>query len=156
MHGTFLYNNHTLAEELSALRFLDLQSIVILGHCKTENPILSWLCQITPNLEMLKIAIERDRLPSLTELMASDQILKNFKKLDLDIKVRSQDLDPNSPDLAALIRVVRSGDGITRSVSAPALGIGSMRVERTDKRQGEGGACLAIDLGAAEDLVVPA
>ncbi|KAG8920060.1 hypothetical protein FRC00_010534 [Tulasnella sp. 408] len=103
----FLFNTHILAEDLPVLHFANLQNIRIIGHCKGENPTLSWLCQIAPNLEMLTVTIERDRLPSLTELMASDQILKNFKKLYLHIGFRGEDLNPNSPDLAALIRVVK-------------------------------------------------
>ncbi|KIO17039.1 hypothetical protein M407DRAFT_27308 [Tulasnella calospora MUT 4182] len=127
---TFLH--HTLTEELTSLRFLDLKEIEIVGRFRAENPILTWLCQIAPNLETLEFSTVRDRLPLLTELMGSNQILKKFQKLKLWIRIRYEDLDPYSPDLAALIEWSRSGDGRTGSASVSALDLGCMKVERED------------------------
>lgn len=107
LRHTFLYYDDVLTEELTSLRFPNLKEIVIVGFFRAENPTLAWLCQIAPNLETLELTIVRDRLPPLTEFMASDQILKNFQKLKLWIRIRHEDLDPDSPDLAALIRVIK-------------------------------------------------
>ncbi|KAG8907462.1 hypothetical protein FRC01_007672 [Tulasnella sp. 417] len=104
---TFLYYNHTLTEELTSLRLRSLKGILIQGYFREETPILTWLCQIAPNLETLELSIERSRLPLLTEFMGSDQILKEFQKIRLWIRIRGEDLDPDSPDLAAWIRVVK-------------------------------------------------
>ncbi|KAG8909343.1 hypothetical protein FRC01_006999 [Tulasnella sp. 417] len=108
---TFLDHNHTLrlTEELTSLRLPSLKELLIRGRFAEENPIVTWLCQIAPNLETLELSVKRNYVTLLTTLLASDQILQNFQQIRLWIKIGYYEkLDTDSPDLAALIGVVKA------------------------------------------------
>ncbi|KAG8924527.1 hypothetical protein FRC01_011385, partial [Tulasnella sp. 417] len=108
LSDTFLDHNHALTEELTSLRLPSLKEILIAGRFTQENPVLTWLFQIAPNLETLEVSIARNFVPPLTVLLASEHILNNFQQIRLYIKSGNYgDLDPNNPDLVALIRVVK-------------------------------------------------
>ncbi|KAG8924526.1 hypothetical protein FRC01_011384 [Tulasnella sp. 417] len=105
---TFLYDNHTFTEALTSLQFPNLKEIVIQGYWRAQNPTLSWLCQSAPNLEMLEFSIWRDRLPMITEFLASDGILKKLHRPRIYIKIDRYDhLDPESHDLAPLVQLIK-------------------------------------------------
>ncbi|KAG8907463.1 hypothetical protein FRC01_007673 [Tulasnella sp. 417] len=106
---TFLDHNHTLTEELISLRLPSLKDILIRGRFMEDNPIVTWLCQIAPNLGTLELSIKRNYITLLTTLLESDQILQNFQQIRLWIKIGYYEkLDTDSPDLAALIGVVKA------------------------------------------------
>ncbi|KAG8930720.1 hypothetical protein FRC01_002370 [Tulasnella sp. 417] len=108
VRDTFLWYDYILPEELAALRFTRLKEIAVEGYARPENPTIRWLCQIAPNLEMLELSILRERLPILTEFLASDRIPKTLRRPRVWVRIDKYDhLDPDSPDMAPLVQLIK-------------------------------------------------
>lgn len=108
LRDTFLWYDYILPEELTALRFPHLKEIAVEGYAKPDNPTIGWLCQIAPNLEMLELSIMRDRLPVLTEFLASDRIPKALQRPRIWVKIDKYDhLDPECPDMVPLVKLIK-------------------------------------------------
>ncbi|KAG8984642.1 hypothetical protein FRB90_005187 [Tulasnella sp. 427] len=108
IRDTFFWYDYDIPEELDNLRFPILKEIRIDGYCRAENPTVAWLFRVAPNLEMLELSIRRPSLPSLTQRMESEEILRGLKVLKLWIKIdKYDDLDPKSEDLAGLVALIK-------------------------------------------------
>ncbi|KAG8909581.1 hypothetical protein FRC00_009838, partial [Tulasnella sp. 408] len=108
LRDTFLRFDYILSDGLAALCFPRLKEIVVDGYARPENPTIDWLCQIAPNLEMLELSIVRERLPALTEFLASNRIPKTLQRPRLWIKINKYDhLGLESTDLAPLVQLIK-------------------------------------------------
>lgn len=108
LRDTFLRFDYILPDELAALCFPRLKGIVVDGYARLENPTIDWLCQIAPNLEMLELSIVRERLPVITEFLASDRIPKTLQRPRLWIKINKYDhLGLESTDLVPLVQLIK-------------------------------------------------
>ncbi|KAG9045433.1 hypothetical protein FS837_006314 [Tulasnella sp. UAMH 9824] len=108
VRDTFLRFDYILPDELAALCFPRLKEIVDDGYARPENPTIGWLCQIAPNLEMLELSIVRERLPALTEFLASNRIPKTLHRPRLWIKINKYDhLGLESTDLVPLVQLIK-------------------------------------------------
>ncbi|KIO19819.1 hypothetical protein M407DRAFT_30522 [Tulasnella calospora MUT 4182] len=108
LRDTFLRFDHILSDELTTLCFPRLREVVVDGYARAENPTIGWLCQIAPNLEMLELSIVRERLPVLTEFLASDRIPKTLQRPRVWVKINRYDhIGLESPDLAPLLQLIK-------------------------------------------------
>ncbi|KAG8941277.1 hypothetical protein FRC04_004639 [Tulasnella sp. 424] len=108
LHDTFLWFDYLVPDKLTTLRFPRLKELVVYGYPRPTNPTVGWLCQIAPNLEMLELSIWRERLPVLTEFLASDRIPKTLQRPRISVRIgKYEDLDPESPDLAPLVQLIK-------------------------------------------------
>ncbi|KAG8941275.1 hypothetical protein FRC04_004637 [Tulasnella sp. 424] len=108
LRDTFLRDDFIVPDELANLRLPRLKRVTVSGHFGPVNPTVGWLCQIAPNLQLLELHTIRQRLPAMTEFFAADRIHKSLKEPRILIKIdKSDHLDPESPDLAPLVQLIK-------------------------------------------------
>ncbi|KAG8998460.1 hypothetical protein FRB90_012294, partial [Tulasnella sp. 427] len=104
---TFFYYDYDIPEELDNLRFALLKEIRIGGYRRDDDPTAPWLFRVASNLEMLEFSIHRSSLPTFTQNMSDEEILRSLKTLKLWIEINKyDDLDPKSVDLAPLVECI--------------------------------------------------